>query len=42
MNADTLQQVLGTQQVPAGSQTLTVPVFTTDIALKIGLAGGPR
>lgn len=29
-------QILGTQRISAGSQNLTVPVFTTDIALKIG------
>ncbi|MDE3091130.1 MAG: hypothetical protein KGJ80_17280, partial [Chloroflexota bacterium] len=31
----TTGQVLGTQIVPAGTQTLTVPAFVTDIALKI-------
>ncbi len=35
-------QVLGTQPVAAGSQTLAVPPFTIDVALKIQPASGSR
>jgi hypothetical protein len=35
-------QVLGTKRVATGPQTLTVPPFTIDAALKISPAGGPR